>query len=377
MGHRVVALVVPLALLVTACKKSPDQPQANASAAAAAAATPTPGVNPGVDSNARVMVLCYRRFEDRPRDPFSIAPAAFRAQVQALKTHGIAVISLKDFLAWRRREKAIPPRSCLITIDDGYASAYRVTWPILKAYGYPCTLFLYTQYINVGGQSLSWSQLEEMRDAGVEIGSLTVSHHDLRRAPKGQDYAAWLHRELYDSKQLLEAKLGIRVSALAFPYGVYNETIRKAALAAGYQALFSVEGQHLGIEAPADRLGRYAIESNKPQSFEAAVDFEGGGDQAPLALQLAATEPLNAQHITAPSPTIRARLAAAQDIDAESLEMWVSGLGRVAAHYDAKARVVAYALTQRLLPKTYTVIMTAKVKGQKVEARWTFTVDGA
>lgn len=376
MGPRVVALVVAVALLVTACKRPPDQPQANATATAAAT-SPAPGAKPAIDRNAQVMVLCYRRFEDRPRDPFSIAPAAFRAQVQALKTHGIAVISLKDFLAWRRREKAIPARSCLITIDDGYASAYRVAWPILKAYGYPCTLFLYTRYVNVGGQSLSWAQVEEMRDAGVEVGSLTVSHHDLRRAPKGQDYATWLHQELYDSKQLLEAKLGIQVSALAFPYGAYNETVRKAALAAGYQVLFTVEGQHLGIEAPADRLGRYAIESNRPQGFEAALDFEGGGQQAPLALQLAATQPKNDEHTTALSPTIQASLAAGQDVDADSLEMWVSGLGRVAAQYDAKAKVVTYAVTQRLLPKTYTVIVSAKVKGQQVEARWSFTVDGA
>jgi peptidoglycan/xylan/chitin deacetylase (PgdA/CDA1 family) len=323
------------------------------------------------------MVLCYRRFEDRPRDPFSIAPAAFRAQLQALKTQGIAVISLKDFLAWRRREKAIPARSCLITIDDGYASAYRVAWPILKEYGYPCTLFLYTRYINVGGQSLTWAQLEEMRDAGVEVGSLTVSHHDLRRAPKGQDYAVWLRHELYESKQLLEAKLGIQVSALAFPYGAYNEAVRQAALAAGYQALFTVEGQRLGPEAPADRLGRYAIESNQPQSFEAALDFGGGGEEAPPALQLAATEPRNDEHISTRNPTLRARLAATQDIDAESLEMRVSGLGRVAARYDAKGKVVSYAFTQRLVPKTYTVILSAKVNGQKVEVRWAFTVDGA
>jgi len=32
-------------------------------------------------------------------------------------------------------------------------------------------------------------------------------------------------------------------------------------------------------------------------------------------------------------------------------------------------------LTQNLVPKTYTVIRAAKVKGRKVETRWNFTVD--
>jgi hypothetical protein len=237
-------------------------------------------------------------------------------------------------------------------------------------------LFVYTRYVNVGGKSLSWAQLEEMRDGGVDIESLTVSHHDLRRGSPGQDYATWLHHELYDSKQILEAKLGVKVTALAFPYGVSNETVRKVALEAGYQALFTVDGQHLSIEAPADRLGRYAIESNQPKSFEAALNFEGGGGQAPVALQLAATEPLNAQHLTNPSPIIKANLASGQEIDAHSLEMRVSGFGLVAAHYEAQSHVVTYVFTQRLLPKTYTVILSAKVKGQKVEARWDFTLDG-
>jgi hypothetical protein len=73
--------------------------------------TPTPA--PASDRNARVMILCYHRFEDRPHDSLAISPAEFRAQMQALKDNGIAVIAMKDFLAWRQGEKNIPPRSCI------------------------------------------------------------------------------------------------------------------------------------------------------------------------------------------------------------------------------------------------------------------------
>ena len=135
-----------------------------------------------------------------------ISPAEFRAQMQALKDSGIAIIAMKDFFGVAAGEKNIPPRSCIITIDDGYVSGYSVAWPILKQYSYPCTLFIYTNYVNVGGKSITWAQLEEMRDAGVDIESLTVSHHDLRHAPKGQDYNTWLHNEIYTSKRILEDK---------------------------------------------------------------------------------------------------------------------------------------------------------------------------
>ena len=38
---------------------------------------------------------------------------------------------------------------------------------------------------------------------------------------------------------------------------------------------------------------------------------------------------------------------------------------------------MTYAFTQKLVPKMYTVILTAKVNGKKVETRWDFTVDPA
>jgi len=299
--------------------------------------------------------------------------------MQALKDGGIAVIPMKDFLAWRQGEKNIPPRSCVITIADGYLSGYDVAWPILKQYGYSCTMFIYTNYVNVGGKSITWAQLEEMRDAGVDIESLTVSHHDLRHAPKGQDYNAWLHNELYTSKQILEDKLGIKVTGLALPYGTYNETVRKVASEAGYQALFTLDGRHMGIDAPANNLGCYVIESNKPQIFKSAMDFGPGGDNAAAeSAQVAApivTQPINGQHIKDSMPTIKANLTTMGEVDANSVEMRVSGVGLVPANYEPKSKVVTYAFTEKLLPKTYTVVLSARVNGRKLETRWNFTVD--
>jgi hypothetical protein len=49
----------------------------------------------------------------------------------------------------------------------------------------------------------------------------------------------------------------------------------------------------------------------------------------------------------------------------------------VPAVYDPKTKLVAYAFTQKLISKMYTVILTAKVNGKKVETRWDFTVDPA
>jgi hypothetical protein len=102
---------------------------------------------PAIDRSARVIVLGYHRFVDKVRHPDTeITPAEFEAQMQALKDQGIAVISMDDFLAWRHEQKSLPPRCALITIDDGYNVGYTVAWPILKNFGYPFTMFIYTDF---------------------------------------------------------------------------------------------------------------------------------------------------------------------------------------------------------------------------------------
>ena len=114
------------------------------------------------------MVFCYHRLEEKPRpnDALAMTPGEFEKEMQQIKDSGFTVIPMQDFLAWRRGDKDIPPKSAVITIDDGYVSGYDTAWPILKKFGYPFTMFVYINYIGAGGKSISWDQLAEMRDAG-------------------------------------------------------------------------------------------------------------------------------------------------------------------------------------------------------------------
>lgn len=78
-----------------------------------APALPPPVAEPAKPDNAphaAVMVLCYHRFEDRPKDTLAINPVEFEKQMQGLKDAGFAVIKMQDFLAWRRGEKGIPAK---------------------------------------------------------------------------------------------------------------------------------------------------------------------------------------------------------------------------------------------------------------------------
>ena len=360
--------------------------------------TPSPTATPRIaaNRNAGVIVLCYHRFEDI-NNAMVLKPADFEKQMQAIQDNGFTVISMQDFLAWRRDEKEIPVKSALITIDDGYVSGYENAWPILKKYGYPFTMFVYINYISSGGKSITWDQLAEMRDAGVEIGCHSYSHQNLKgHSPKSAaeikqlTYEGWLRKELIGSKKVLEDRLGIKVSTFAYPEGVYNEEARKIVKEAGFEAAFVTYGQRNAFSSPAsDMIGRYAIEAGKPKTFEVAMAMIGGGMGPSMAMSAAApsvsqapasnleTTPAQGATVSDPKPLIKAVLASLGAVEPDSVQMRISGFGVVPAKYDDATKTVAFQVTQPLRDKEYTVILSAKVDGKKSESRWSFKFDPA
>lgn len=191
-----------------------------------------------------VPILSYHRFAAACQSPLCISESALRAQLDYLRDNGYRVISLSalhDFMAYKR---AIPLRSVVITIDDGYRSAYDVAFPLLEDYGFTATLFIYTDFVEQTDRSLTWDQLRTMKAAGFEIGSHTVSHSDLTRKQAGESDAAYEERiaqELALSKAILDRELDQETRFLAYPYSHHNHRVRAAAEAAGYRLGLTLE----------------------------------------------------------------------------------------------------------------------------------------
>ena len=402
------AAPAPAASTEPAAPSQPDITAPPAPAAAPAATTAAPAApatpKPGVDTSASVMALCYHNIEDKGgQKSLTITVAEFERQLQAVKDAGFTVIHMQDFLAWRRGEKSIPAKSCLITIDDGWVSGYTNAWPVLKKFGYPFTMFIYVNYVGTGGKSLTWEQLAEMRDGGVDIQSHTYSHANLRAPTKSPLDArnkalimkdlkelgeeGWLRKEIVDSKKVLEERLGIRVNALAYPFGIHSPEARAMVKVAGYDAAFTVYGQRITHSAPYDLIGRYAVEAGKPEIFDNALKMVGGGagltDAAPVpaVAQLASasmvTEPMDGATINNPKPRLKANIATMGDIEPGSLDMRVSGVGAVPVQLDTANKTITAQIAQPLKPGNYTVILSGKVGGQRAETRWSFKFDPA
>jgi len=234
----------------------------------------------------RIPILCYHWFNDAEQPGQSVAPefgissAKFSKQMRYLAENGYTSISVDDLINYLERDSKLPPRPVLITFDDGYEDFYRYAYPALRENNLKATVFLITDYINgsnlwdqAAGEPprpiLSWSQIREMSDNGIEFGSHTCSHPslDLQKAET-------IRRELEDSKKALEDGLGRRVDSIAYPYGNFNRMVKQIAAESGYREAFAV------IRAESD-----LFDSRRYQLRRAFVH----GDETMLAFRLRLT----------------------------------------------------------------------------------------
>jgi peptidoglycan/xylan/chitin deacetylase (PgdA/CDA1 family) len=191
-----------------------------------------------------VPILCYHRFAPSCDSPLCMPTENFERQVRYLKENGYRVIgpeALAGFLDYRQ---PIPKNAVMISVDDGYRSMFELAYPILKKYGFTATLFIYIDYVGVSSQAITWDQLRELKREGFAIGSHSIAHSDLSRQKKDEDHKAYLarlQREIFQSKQILDEKLGQETIIFSYPFGRQNQTVASLARQAGYKIAVTVD----------------------------------------------------------------------------------------------------------------------------------------
>ena len=237
----------------------------------------------------------------------SASTAAFERQMRFVKDN-FTPLSCADLISHLYRGTRLPPRSAIVTFDDGFEDNYTNAFPVLKRLGMPATFFVVTGCIDTGApfwfervayailntrehiqlpngstldpgrpyaarislahsvlrglmlmddgrrrgavaalleeskcaadslekhRPMNWAQVAEMKAAGMEFGSHTVTHPVLTRLSDVD-----LMHELRASRLRLEEILGCAADSLAYPVGgaeAYDERVRQAALSAGYR----------------------------------------------------------------------------------------------------------------------------------------------
>ncbi len=203
----------------------------------------------------RVPVLMYHHLVPAAEHDGSnravISAESFEKQMTYLFTQGYRTITLSDLYLFVTGKKDLPPKSLVITFDDGYLSNYVYAYPILKRYRFRAVQFPITAFIDRSGHwlpRLTWEMMERVMDVFEFHGHTHNLHYYRSGSP------ALLVEE--PEKALKDLKLSrelLAAWALSYPFGAYNDAIIELARRAGYRMAFTIEPGHV---YPGDDLFR-------------------------------------------------------------------------------------------------------------------------
>lgn len=192
----------------------------------------------------RVPILMYHYVEyvkdqrDTIRKSLNLEPHAFDLEVKTLKEAGYSFITLADLADALDDKNNLPPKSVILTFDDGYRDFYTDVFPILKKYRIKAVVFVIPNFIDRPDNLTTWMISEIIKSGLVEIGAHTMNHTYLSGLSLDR-----VRYEVQQSKRYLEKGFGIQVISFAYPYGAFdNETIDEVKKAGFKTAVTTIPG---------------------------------------------------------------------------------------------------------------------------------------
>lgn len=323
-------------------------------------------------------VLCYHIVEAPAAPRMHITRDVFRQHLRYLEMTGYNVIPLRHLYEYvSGKRAALPKNAVVITIDDGWASTYTEIFPEMQKRKFPFTVFIYPKIIGQTANALSWKQIKEMSDSGVDIQSHSLSHPFLtrrrHRSMGDQQYGEWIQRELAESKRLLEKNTGKKVQFLAYPYGDYDDKLVEQVSKAGYTAALTCDFGLVKKGSDPLRMKRFVIDDR--MDFAEFRRYLGAQP-----MQLAEASPKTGT-VNPAARVITAKIPDPAKVDPKSVGMALLSLGSMVPYsYDARSGSVSLVLQDAissLKSKTHRAVVWATdlKTGKRVEATWTFRLD--
>jgi peptidoglycan/xylan/chitin deacetylase (PgdA/CDA1 family) len=161
--------------------------------------------------------------------------------------------TLDEIVKYVKAEITLPEKTIAITFDDGFQDNHRYAFPALKQRGINATIFINTGFIgkklsvdeafgviapqrkDVFCQFLSWNEIIEMSNNGIDFEPHTHTHIDLTAIMESE-----IEREIKLSKDIIEEKLNKTVKHFSYPNGKYNEKVCDVVRKTGFESTWAV-----------------------------------------------------------------------------------------------------------------------------------------
>lgn len=196
----------------------------------------------------RIPILMYHSIsdcDDSSRHPYYrtvTPPRVFEQHLKVLHDAGHKTVSLGEAVQLFRGAEADVQKAVVITFDDGFQDFHSHAFPLLSKYGYSATVFLPTGYIDRdarkfnGVECLTWSQVRELHRAGIQFGSHTVTHPQLKNLNM-----RGVEEEVRVSKERIEEELGCAVASFSYPFAfpetddAFRQALQRVLEESGYE----------------------------------------------------------------------------------------------------------------------------------------------
>lgn len=187
------------------------------------------------DFNIKVPILVYHNIEEKPLNvrnselPYYVTPKVLEEQFKYLSDNNYTSLTFKDIQLIEENKLKLPEKPIILTFDDGRENQFTEAYPLLKKYNLKAIFYVFTNALD-RKDYLTWDQLKELRDNGMEIGDHTRFHWYLTKQEPDV-----LEKEIIETKKLLEDKLNIEVLSLAYPFGLYNDQVIDYVVSANFK----------------------------------------------------------------------------------------------------------------------------------------------
>lgn len=201
--------------------------------------TTLPQVYPGWYAQ-RLPILMYHMVKPLTTDMntttrrITTSPEIFEAQLKFLQKNGYTTWFIRDAMQLINANKKLPPRSVVLTFDDGTRDFYENVLPLLNKYNIKAVAYVNPD-ITTNTHFMNLEMLREVAVSGlVEVGSHTGTHQFLTDLGEEEQTL-----QIAESKKKLEALIGEPVVSFSYPFGAFTLSVLKEVEAAGYSSAAS------------------------------------------------------------------------------------------------------------------------------------------
>lgn len=192
------------------------------------------GYYKGVNAK-NIPVFTYHKVvdKDRGRSSLVITKKALSRQLKYLYDNDYRTINCEEFYLWYKKKIKLPPKTVMITFDDGHRGVVEYALPLLKKYDLKATTFIIgASTYNSKENSISYKQWRKLKDTqtNLEFQSHTYALH--RRDKVNSSYTRI-------KKDALRQKKVYGFEYLAYPFGINTAAMRKAYADTGIKLAFA------------------------------------------------------------------------------------------------------------------------------------------